>query len=268
MVKRASFIQNLLASIRINEQIMSQRYYSNIYWHFTGSPEGVDWSNAQCPKDITAQGPVLDDGKAAEILKLILTSNMLRATCTEKISVDKETDSFCCVTDIPLKDLPSHAPYYGKVAIGFKAASIHKHFVPVLYIPKQNLPALNKLVPNKKLQKMSAEYLGYSGGFQEQQAMKMFAQAEHSPEEIEVVDEGAIGGFFSNFVKITDFDIDPENTYYREREWRGIGDFNFDHTDIEALVAPKEVLPTIREKLEELEIQDISVLSWEFIEEA
>ncbi|MFG1491075.1 abortive infection system antitoxin AbiGi family protein [Oceanospirillum sp. HFRX-1_2] len=150
------------------EQLMSQRYYSNIYWHFTGSPKGIDWSIARCPKDITDQGPILNSLDAADILKKILDSSYLKATCTERISKGKETDTFCCVTDIPLKDLPSHAPYYGKVAIGFKSEAVHKHFVPVLYIPEQNLPAIEKLVPNRKLVEMGLEFLSYSGGFQQQ----------------------------------------------------------------------------------------------------
>ena len=138
---------------------MSQRYYSNIYWHFTGSPKGVDWSIARCPKDITSQSPVLDDLEAAETLNLILELCLLKATCTEKISEKQVTDKFCCVTDIPLKDLPSHSPYYGKVAIGLKANLIHSHFVPVLYIPEQNLPAIEKLVPNQQLVKMANDFL-------------------------------------------------------------------------------------------------------------
>jgi hypothetical protein len=112
--------------------------------------------------------PVLDNSEAAETLKLIIDSCFLKATCTEKISEEKETDKFCCVTDVLLKDLPSHSPYYGKVAIGFKANSIHSHFVPVLYIPEQNLPAIEKLVPNRQLVEMANDFLSYQGGFQEQ----------------------------------------------------------------------------------------------------
>lgn len=247
---------------------MSQRYYSNIYWHFTGSPEGVDWSVCRCPKDITEQGTVLADKKAVEILNLILDSSLLKATCSEKISESLETDKFCCVTDIPLKDLPSHASYYGKVAIGFKSEAIHKHFVPVLYIPKQNLPAVRKLVPNRQLQTMAGEFLQYSGGFQEQQAMKLFSQAAHVLEEIQEIDEHEAGGFYSNFIKITDFDREPENTFYREREWRSINNFNFESTDIEAVVAPEVLLPIVRKKLDELSIERVNVVSWEFIENA
>lgn len=247
---------------------MSQRYYSNIYWHFTGSPKGVDWSIARCPKDITNQGAVLDDSIAAETLSLILASKSLWATCTEKIAEGVETEKFCCVTDIPLKDLPSHSPYYGKVAIGFKAKAIHKHFVPVLYLPAQNLPVIEKLIPNRQISKMISDLLSSSGGCAEQQAMKLMPQAYKHKEVVKEIDKNEIGGFYSNFVKITNFDSDPQNTYYREREWRGIGDFNFDYSDIEAVVAPLSVLPGIKDKLEELGIKDINVVSWEFVEEA
>lgn len=247
---------------------MSQRYYSNIYWHFTGSPKGVDWSITRCPKDITNQGAVLDDSVAAETLIHILDSKSLWATCTEKIAEGVETEKFCCVTDIPLKDLPSHSPYYGKVAIGFKAKAIHKHFIPVLYLPTQNLPTIEKLIPNRQISKMISDLLSSSGGWAEQQAMKLMPRAHQYIEVLKEIDKNEIGGFYSNFVKITNFDSDPQNTYYREREWRGIGDFNFDYADIEAVVAPSSVLPVIKDKLEKLGIKDINVVSWEFVEEA
>ncbi|TDR52785.1 abortive phage resistance protein AbiGi (putative antitoxin) [Halomonas ventosae] len=247
---------------------MSQRYYSNVYWHFTGSPEGVDWSLARCPKDITEQGAALEPEKGAETLCLILESSKLLATCTETITDGLSTDSFCSVTDIPLKDLPSHSPYYGKVALGFKAKAIHESFVPVLYIPKQNLPAVKRLIPNPELQRMASELFGYGPGFWEQQGMKMLHQAEQNKHEVTEIKKEEVGGFLANFLKITDFDSDPRNTYYREREWRCIGDFYFDKGNIEAVVAPKEVLPMIREKLAELEITETSVLAWEFIEDA
>lgn len=247
---------------------MSQRYYSNIYWHFTGSPKGVNWSIARCPKDITNQGAVLDDSEAASTLNLILDSKSLWATCTEKIAEGIETEKFCCVTDIPLKDLPSHSPYYGKVAIGFKAEAIHKHFVPVLYLPEQNLPVIEKLISNRQISEMISNLLKSSDGWSEQQAMKLMPTAYKHMETTKEIDKNLIGGFYSNFVKITNFDSDPQNTYYREREWRGIGNFDFNYTDIEAVVAPSSVLPVIKNKLENLGIKDINVLSWEFIEEA
>ncbi len=98
--------------------------------------------------------------------------------------------------------------------------------------------------------------------------MKMLHQAEQNKQEVVEIKKEEVGGFLANFLKITDFDSDPQNTYYREREWRCIGDFQFDKTDIEAVVAPKETLPMIREKLAELGITETSILAWEFIEDA
>jgi len=48
------------------------------------------------------------------------------------------------------------------------------------------------------------EYLSYSGGFQEQQGMKLLSQAqlESNKEVLKKVDESAVGGFYSNFVKL------------------------------------------------------------------
>jgi hypothetical protein len=78
------------------------------------------------PADITKQGLVLDPKTEKDTPKLILTSKKLLGRCTERVVDDLETAKFFCVTDIPLKDLPSHAPYYGKFTIGFKASAVHK----------------------------------------------------------------------------------------------------------------------------------------------
>lgn len=258
----------MLGNLKRKRVTMSQRYYSNIYWHFTGSPKGVDWSKARCPKDITNQGPTLSDEDAAETLNLILNSKHLRATCAEKIIEGVTTETFCCVTDIPLKDLSSHAPYYGKVAIGFKSEAIHKNFVPVLYLPAQNLPAIEKLIPNRVLAKTASDLLASTGGWAEKQGSQLMTQAAQNPESVRVVDQEAIKGFFTNYVKITDFDPAPENTYYREREWRCIGNFNFDLSDIEAVVAPAVQLNKIRKYLSNVEATQVNVISWEFIENA
>lgn len=247
---------------------MSQRYYSNIYWHFTGSPEGVDWFVARCPKDILDQGVVSDSEKAAETVIKILESKKLLATCTERIVEGVVTLPFCCVTDIPFKDLPSHSPYYGKVAIGFRPKPVQRQFVPVLYLPKQALPMIRDSIPNRQLEEMGRNMLGGSGGWSEAQGMRLLAQAALNPEEVEVADKQQISGFYSSFVKITDFDPTPENTYYREREWRSIGDFEFGYEDVEAVVAPADQLQKIRKALGELGAESVNLISWEFVESA
>lgn len=247
----------------------TQRYYSNIYWHFTGSPKGIDWREVRRPADIKSQGPVLDPATAKDTLKLILTSKKLLARCTERVVAELETAQFCCVTDIPLKDLPSHAPYYGKVAIGFKAESVHRSFLPVMYIPTESMPVVELMVPNRKLTEMAYDYLKYQGSFQEQQAMKLMTQAANNKEAVRKPDAEAMKGFLMNFVKVTDFDPAPENTFYREREWRNIGDFGFTVDDIAAVVVPESFIGEVREHFDQEGYPPtISIVSWEFIEQA
>jgi hypothetical protein len=246
-----------------------QRYYSNIYWHFTGSPKGIDWRKVRRPADIAAQGPILYPSDATETLKLILTSRKLLGRCTELVVSELETAAFCCVTDIPLKDLPSHAPYYGKVAIGFKSHLVHKSFLPVIYVPTASMPVIEMMVPNRKLTEIAYDFLKYQGSFQEQQAMRMFSQAQNNKEMVRKPDSDAMKGFLMNFIKVTDFDPLPENTFYREREWRNIGDFPFAVEDIAAVVVPEKFIDTVKGHLDkEGYPASISVVAWEFIEHA
>jgi hypothetical protein len=114
-------------------------YYSNIYWHFTGSPENIDWSKIKSPSEILDFGKPKDDHKSVDLLFKILESQHLLATCQEMISEKLYTSKFCCVTDIPLQNLDEHRKYYGNVAIGFKCTRIQENFNPVLYISPENL---------------------------------------------------------------------------------------------------------------------------------
>lgn len=247
----------------------AQRYYSNIYWHFTGSPKGIDWREVRQPADIAKQGPISDPAIATETLKLILTSKKLLGSCTERVVEDAETAKFCCVTDIPLKDLPSHAPYYGKVAIGFNARAVHKAFLPVMYVPKESMPIVEMMVPNRKLTESAYDFLKYQGAFQEQQAMKLLSQAVNNKEVVRKPNPEAMKGFLMNFVKVTDFDISPENTFYREREWRNIGDFSFTVKDVAAVVVPESYISVAQAHLDkEGYPRSISIVAWEFIEHA
>jgi hypothetical protein len=246
-----------------------QRYYSNIFWHFTGSPKGIDWRKVRSPADITKQGPILKPATAKDTLKLILTSKKLLGTCTEQVVNELETAKFCCVTDIPLKDLPSHAPYYGMVAIGFKARAAHRAFLPVMYVPEISMPVIEMMVPNRKLTEMAYDFLRYQGSFQEQQATKLMSQAAHNKEVVRKPDAEAMKGFLMNFVKVTNFDTSPENTFYREREWRNIGDFGFTVEDVAAVVVPESFIAEIRAHLDDNDYpQSISIVAWEFIENA
>lgn len=99
--------------------------------------------------------------------------------------------------------------------------------------------------------------------------MKLFSQAAHNKEVVRKPDSDAMKGFLMNFVKVTEFDLDPENTFYREREWRNIGDFSFSSCDVAALVVPASLIGEVREHLRKYDYPStISVVAWEFIEHA
>lgn len=239
---------------------MNQRYYSNVYWHFTGSPTDLDGTLLTKPADIGRYGNLKTLDESTDILVEILRSRKLLATSVEKISESLTTEAFCCVTDIPLKDLPLHARHYGKVALGFRASAIHECFVPIMYLSKDNQMMKQQLIPNGNgsvATEASAGALEKSNGYRIQhpnQSSQSVIQANP----------------FLNFVKITDFSVESDMTFYSEREWRHVGDFEFDADAIEAIIAPAEKLPDLRQRLfKELGYPDtLSLFSWEFLEQA
>jgi hypothetical protein len=250
---------------------MEQRYYSNVYWHFTGSPTDLSGHVLTKPADIHALGTLKTLDEATQVLLDILHTQKLRATSRESLSEDIHTDRFCCVTDIPLKDLPLHAINYGRVALGFRANVIHKQFAPVLYLSKDNLALKKKLIPNKAITQQAYEHF-YSNsdwtqthGYQ----IKRFSDAELT-EPAQNLDPILHENPFLNFIKITDFGLKPEDTFYSEREWRFIGDFAFEVEDIEAVIAPAEKLPYLRQQIfNRLNYPEtLSLFAWEFLENA
>lgn len=228
-----------------------QRYYSMIYWHFVGSPAGVDWHAVRKPADILSNGAKpKEPTECVSIVASIINSLTLRATCTERISDEVSTRPFCCVTDIPLKDLPSHAPYYGKVAIGFRAEAIHSVFLPVLYYPIRQLPQIQR---------------GYKGI----PVKRWLSEAGDRVGPVMEVDPSLATNPFKDFLKLTDFSVRPEESFYREREWRHAGsDFGFRLDDIAAIVAPERIIGDLRTLVSIPEVLRTSFVTWEFVEES
>ncbi|MCF6412086.1 abortive infection system antitoxin AbiGi family protein [Pseudalkalibacillus salsuginis] len=198
-----------------------QRYYSRIYWHFTGSPKGD--VQVLSPDELLKRSKPKTEKESVEILLKILKSQRLKATSQEQVGLYK-TSAFCSTTDIPFKDLVEHAVYYGRAAIGFKAEAVHDVFLPVCYVSSVHESKDNLL------------------------------REEHP---------------LMDFIKITDFHPREGHTFYREREWRNIGDFVFEKKEIAAIVVPDDALKMVRTFLEGQGYpEDISVLSWRLIEEA
>jgi hypothetical protein len=211
-----------------------QRYYSTIYWHFTGSPN-INWRSIKQPEDILKLGKPKSEEKCVSILKKIVESKRLIATCTEQITETYSTKKFCCTTDIPFKDLLNHAKYYGRAAIGFKANFIQHQFLPVFYVSSENRNFKNNVLKNTP-----------------------FHPDNFSLE------------FLLNFIKITNFTPKSEqHTFYREKEWRHVGDYCFTEDSIAAIVVPNHFVSEVRKYLLLHHYpEDISVLSWKFIEQA
>ena len=260
-----------------------QRYFSDVFWHFPGSPDFPEGFWPKKPADIHERGlapKVPSEG--VEIVEKIAESGKLLATCSDPITDEWSTNTFCCVTDIPVKDLPHHAAFYGKVAIGFRARAVHGGgFLPVQYVPERFLPYVEEFVPapldpNLMSQMWEFDELEWGSGSATDRAMRgIFNRARQKAEEEggvkSRVDEGALGGnFLADYLKITDFSVDPADTFYAEREWRKVGNFEFGKGDVAAVVAPEKHLDVLREALfDRLGYPaSLSVVAWEFVEGA
>ncbi|MBM7572118.1 abortive infection system antitoxin AbiGi family protein [Aquibacillus albus] len=220
------------------------RYYSNIYWHFTGGPVSrgneIVWHNFTCLKDVKKNTKLRPHKEAMDNLKSIIHSNVLKATCTELISSNVETKKFCSVCDIPLVDLLYHRKYYGDYAIGFNANKIHENFHPVLYID----PTYTRI---------NTSY---------------YEMEDHTEDDIMLWN--LIGlkkeNPLLNFIKITNFSLEYDHSFYGEREWRCLDDFHFKDKEVEAIIVPKEEVEIINHFLKDNGYQNISVISWDLIE--
>ncbi|GAA0483674.1 hypothetical protein GCM10008986_06000 [Salinibacillus aidingensis] len=229
---------------------MKPRFYSNIYWHFTGGPVSKDgsevWHHFRCLREVKENTTLRHPERAMGNLKNILQSKVLQATTTEKVLEKVETDEFCCVCDIPLKDLVFHRQYYGDYAIGFNARKIHENFHPVLYFEPYPTKML-KMQP-KQVQREVKE----KGTENQMDFLELLGINQNNP--------------LVNFLKLTHFDSDYDDSFYGEREWRCLDDFSFTNEDVEAVIVPKDHVNEISEYLKGEGFLNISVLSWDLIE--
>jgi hypothetical protein len=221
---------------------VKMEHISNIYWHFTGSPTNVDWHSITSPKQISKKPK--PDRKAFNILKKIIKSKKLIAKATEKIFDGIETDKFCCVTDIPLKDLIIHSKIYGNIAIGFSAKRIQNSFFnPVLYLSRNALPSQQE-DPTQNLKfafpaLIEVETFFMNCGFEKLPNGSWCIPALVNPV---IPDQSLFPKYFINHLKITEFSDKAGESFYQEREWRKINDFYFDFKDIEAIIIPNHLL--------------------------
>lgn len=251
---------------------MKQRYYSNIYWHFTGSPKDVDWGRCRKPKDILSQGKPRPSEEALQTLFAILESKKLLATCTERISEKLSTQRFCCVTDIPLMDLDLHTQYYGEVALGFNCSCIHTAFTPVLYFPSYNFPRKWHTAPGPHLTVDDFDDID-THNFEVKQLpdgrFNLTLKGHQLLLFASEIDSKSIDRYFIDHLKITKFSPRIGESFYQEREWRHTGDFVFGGDSVEAVIVPRHLKTKAQEfMLSSAKFVEVSVLTWEFLRQA
>jgi len=173
------------------------------------------------------------------------------------------TRKFCCVCDIPFKDLIGHAEYYGQVAIGFAARSIYRYFNPVLYL-ERDIPAPDNILIDDQLvpeamrrsgRRLSLyDYMSYLLGLSSNARHREFLNQYF--------------GHLTQCIKFTRFSENDDETFYREREWRSInGDFNFAPEDVESIIVPREFIPAVKEQLLHCHYKnDIAIIPFDFLE--
>lgn len=221
--------------------------YSTIFWHFTGAPKFKNNAKIIQPYDMTDPGKIKKektDQEAVEILKKILIEKKLLATSKEKIIKGMEAKYFCCVSDMPLDDLETHAKYYGNVGIGFSARAIYRDFNPVLYINHERLELVMGL--RKRIERRTKNRATRSTGPEEKKQDLSLDRLK-------------------NYIKITNFNEATRKTFYREREWRCLKDFEFDIKDVSGIIIPKRYIQEMNSFLSREEYNNVSILSWEII---
>lgn len=247
----------------LNVSCNSMNYYSNIYWHFTGSPRGIDWSKIFCPKDILAHGDTKSDEDSFSIARKILTTRNLLATCKETITRSISSEPFCCVTDIPVQNLKEHTAYYGKVSIGFEPYKIQKEFNPVFYVSKDKLKSrFDSMSEEDRFRHSMAGSILLGKGGKSTPHSSILDYWINSQ-----IDEKELGSYIFNYFKITSFSVKNEETFYREREWRKTGTFSFEPTDVAAIIVPNGYFKDTKNLLSQLNYIDTKVLTWEFLGE-
>jgi hypothetical protein len=243
---------------------------SRIFWHFVGSPENIDWSKLKKPKDIIIGANPKSNIKSWEIVKEILVSKKLLATCNEKLYGYKETDKFCCLTDLPMKNLIHHRSFYGNVAIGFRSEKVYNNFTPVLYTPIQNF--LKHAIEEKEENEEWTLAQLNSFGMDEDTALRSGYEKTNSGTyqgtsiTIDYAKNSPLEKYILNFVKGTNFSDELGESFYEEREWRKVADFIFEYKDIAAIIVPKELVRKTIELLDNLKVEQVSILTWEVIE--
>jgi hypothetical protein len=255
------------------EQEQSPGTVSKILWHFTGGPV---W-NSKTKKQGSTPKPA---SKAYENLKSILRSKEIhlgtykevvrviipkrprlnpltkKREVQEKVPVDIESSSICCLSDIPAPHLRYHAYRYGKFALGFhRDAVIRAGFNPVFYT-LQDTPIVRSIYRGFS----SLEITDFEAIYNAISTIEMeISDTENIYDNLDIDTFGAISDIESEVKSIDNaisnaskslqnlvafvksFEQSEFSTVYCEREWRSTKRYNFEIDDLAMIVLPKAV---------------------------
>jgi len=215
-----------------------QRFSTKVLWHFTGYNKSED--------------------DAFKILLAILKSKELKISERQPLikmpSQEQRTGYKCsCMCDIPFKDLRIHIIRYGFFGIALSKSSAVKlgYFNPVLYMQYNHplfgraenlIEELEKISsPYHKLDKALTEFLTLLGTYVK--SSDLLSKIHLDPK----------------------IDDEQNNNFYYEREWRSAYDWNFQETDVTAIMLPQKHLGNFRSALSG-KFPNATIISTEMIE--
>lgn len=235
----------------------NQRYISNIVTHFVGRGVEDKEKNYETFKTILKEGFISHyphkRGYSGNLHVNTDASYDLRNMFNAEVT---------CFADIPMNDLKIHMNKYSEFGIGFKKEFLIENGAnPVFYVNEKSMIPINynfdndgKLVITKIDRKTYFE-TNIKSLFTHLQKLDDFYN--NAPEVIgrsrESIDLQKVTHFLDfyifSFIKsweLKDDENDDENYYY-EREWRIVGNIEFNLCDVERIIIPKDYSKRFRE---------------------
>jgi len=217
-----------------------QRYISKELTHFVGRKLAFETDQYDLLMKILKEGWLTHENHTPNVSGNLWVNMSAKMSQNEMYSLQ-----MVCFCDIPKEDLALHTEKYSRFGLSFdKDFIVEKGGTPVYYLPKEAKVDLffQKVSKGAYFDKMIQDYHELSQLFHTL-IMKSSTTAgvpkdSHRLQELE---------FFFNFhilsqVQFFDHrlaDNDPNN-YYFEREWRVIGNVQFNIEDVKRILIPRE----------------------------
>ncbi len=215
-----------------------QRFSTKVLWHFTGYNKTEE--------------------EAYERLVSITKNKQLKVSekpAIIKMSSGEERWGYehSCMCDIPFKDLKIHIARYGCFGVAFKkeSAVLKGFFNPVLYMHKDHHLFKHAETLLKQLDKLSSPH----------------ERLEETLQEFLIL----LGTYVIKGDLLSDIHLDPsmdeeqKNNFYYEREWRSAYKWDFNETDVVAVMLTQEKISDFKNKLGD-EFPNMSIISAEMVE--